>query len=79
MFQPTDIRTAVKNQSELVAEMTDRVLDWQVDSYKVAQKQVNNALDATRAAMETSAKATREMQKSFIDGMAPAAETSTES
>lgn len=72
MFQPTDIRTAVKNQSELVAEVTDRVLDWQLDSYKVGQKQVANALDATRAALETSAKATREMQKSFIAGLAPA-------
>ena len=76
MFQtPTDIRNAVKTQSELIAEMTDRVLDWQVDSYKVSQKQMTNALDATRAALETSAKATREMQKSFIDGLAPAAES----
>ncbi|TNE90993.1 MAG: hypothetical protein EP330_06920 [Deltaproteobacteria bacterium] len=73
MFQtPQNVRDAVKTQSEMVAEMTDRVLDWQLDAMKVAQKQMTSAVDASVTAFETSAKATREMQKSFIAGMTPA-------
>ena len=71
MFPMTDtVRDAMKTQGELATQLTGQALDWQLEAMKIAEKQMTQGIGAVHSAAETSVKATKAMQKAWIDGLA---------
>ena len=71
MFPMTDtVRDAMQTQGELAKTLTGQAMDFQVESMKLAQKQMNQGFEAAQAVVETQVKAAKAMQAAVLDSVA---------
>lgn len=73
-FTPESFKKQTETNIRNTLEMNKRVVDWQLEQAKLAEKQMVNAFSTSRSMVETSMHAMTASQAAIVDAMFPKAD-----